>query len=49
MTGQMYDLVVKAMGEVRDSEGNLVSSEPVEATIRVTEDELAALIEGDKE
>jgi len=43
MTGQMYELVLKATGEVRDVDGNLVSAEPVEATFRVTEEELAAL------
>lgn len=39
----MFDLTVTAVGEVRDIDGNLVSTEPVEATIRVTEAELAEL------
>lgn len=40
---QMYELKVTATGEVRDAEGNLVSSEPVEATLTVTEAEAKAL------
>ena len=40
---QMYELVLTAQGEVRDSEGNLISSEPVEARVIVTAEELAAL------
>lgn len=43
MTGQMYELVITAMGEVRDADGNLISSEPVEATLTVTEAEARAL------
>lgn len=39
----MYELQIRATGEVRDAEGNLISSEPVEATLTVTEDELKAL------
>lgn len=40
---QMYEVQIKAAGEVRDAEGNLISSEPVEATLTVTEDEAMAL------
>lgn len=44
MSGQqVYELVLKATGEVRDADGNLISTEPVEATFHVTEAELAAL------
>jgi len=32
-----------ASGEVRDADGNLISSEPVEATFTLTEAELSAL------
>jgi hypothetical protein len=39
----MYAITFTATGEVRDAEGNLISSEPVEATLTVTEDELKAL------
>lgn len=39
----MFALTVTAIGEVRDADGNLISSEPIESTIHVTADELAAL------
>jgi len=45
---QMYAMKITAVGEVRDADGNLVSSEPVGATINVTESELRALLEGEK-
>lgn len=38
-----FEVKVSAMGEVRDAEGNLVSSEPVEATLTLTEAELLEL------
>lgn len=47
MSGQLYELVVTAMGEVRDADGNLISSEPVEARMTVTAEELRALTEGE--
>ena len=40
---QMFDLTIAAVGEVRDAEGNLVSTEPVEAHMQVTAEELAVL------
>lgn len=40
---QMYELHITAAGEVRDADGNLVSNEPLEATMTVTEDEARAL------
>ena len=40
---QQYAITITAVGEVRDADGNLVSSEPIEATHIVTADELAAL------
>ena len=43
MTEQLFKVVVSATGEVRDADGNLVSSEPVEATMTVTEAEAIAL------
>jgi hypothetical protein len=49
MPGQMFLVTVKAVGEVRDAEGNLISSEPVEATYTCTEAEARALLEGDTE
>lgn len=43
MTGQMFDVTISATGEVHDADGNLVSTEPVEATMRVTAEELEAM------
>lgn len=43
MTQQMYQITVTATGEVRDADGNLISAEPVEATMEVTADQLAEL------
>lgn len=40
---QMYELAITASGEVRDADGNLVSSEPVSATIQVTAEQLAEM------
>lgn len=37
---QKFAIVVTANGEVRDKDGNLISSEPVEARLTLTEDEL---------
>lgn len=34
-----YALRIVASGEVRDAEGNLVSNEPLEATIILTEEQ----------
>lgn len=39
----MFRLTISAVGEVRDAEGNLVSTEPVEATLDVTAEQLADL------
>lgn len=38
-----FEIKVTADGEVRDAQGNLISSEPVEATMVVTGEELDAL------
>lgn len=40
---QMYEVAITANGEVRDAEGNLLSSEPVESKIIVTAEQLADL------
>lgn len=45
-TVQRYELRFTAVGEVRDADGNLISSTPVEATRVVTEAEAKAIIEG---
>ena len=41
---QMFAVTITATGEVRDADGNLVSSSPVEATIEVTEDQLREMV-----
>lgn len=51
MTQQLFEVVISATAEVRDADGNLVSTEPVTATMTVTEDEArriqAAINEGE--
>lgn len=42
---QLYELHVTAVGEVRDADGNLISTQPIDTTITVTADQLAALTE----
>jgi hypothetical protein len=37
MSDMRYEVVIKATGEVRDKDGNLISSEPIEAKLQVTE------------
>jgi hypothetical protein len=39
----MYELAITATGEVRDAEGNLISTEPVESTIQVTAEQMHAM------
>lgn len=36
---QLFEVVIKATGEVRDADGNLISSEPIEARMTVTEEQ----------
>lgn len=36
---QMYEVSIVASGEVRDAEGNLVETVPIETTLVVTEEE----------
>jgi hypothetical protein len=43
MSTQMFEVKVTATGEVRDAEGNLVSSEPVEAVLHLTAEQVRAL------
>jgi hypothetical protein len=45
--GQLYKMVIKASGEVRDAEGNLISSEPVESELTLTESQLQGFLGGD--
>ena len=44
---QLYEVTIKAQGEVRDAAGNLISSEPVEATLTLTADQVRELTEGE--
>lgn len=43
MSNMAYKLAITATAEIRDADGNLVSAEPVESTIRVTQEQLDAL------
>ena len=43
---QMYELRITASGEVRDADGNLLSSEPVESTVVVDEETARKILEG---
>ena len=46
---QKYQLVIRAEGEVRDQDGNLISTEPLEGQTVITEEQAmqmsAALVE----
>lgn len=47
---QRFDVKIVATGEVRDKDGNLISSEPVEATFEnLTADEVRAITGEDPE
>jgi hypothetical protein len=43
MTEAMFEVTITATGEVRDADGNLVSSEPVEATLHLTAEQVRQL------
>lgn len=40
---QLYKVVINATGEVRDKDGNLISSEPVEAEMTLNAEQLEQL------
>lgn len=44
---QLYKFVVTAQGEVRDADGNLISSEPIEAEMTLTAEQVRELTEGE--
>lgn len=44
---QKYELRVTATGTVRDSDGNIIGQEPIEAIAILTEDEIHKLFEGE--
>jgi hypothetical protein len=46
--GQLYEMTVRATGEVRDADGNLISTEPIETTTVVTEEQMRSLTQGDQ-
>jgi hypothetical protein len=43
MDGQLYKMTIRASGEVRDCDGNLISSEPIEAVMEMTEQQVREL------
>jgi hypothetical protein len=45
---QLYELRITASGEVRDKDGNLKSTEPVEAVTIVTAEQAAAILASDE-
>ncbi len=45
MGSQLYELRITATGEVRDAEGNLIESRPVEAVATVTEEQALTILE----
>lgn len=46
---QMYELAITANGEVRDADGNLIRSEPIEAKLQVTEEQLREIFPPNEE
>ncbi|WP_374457698.1 hypothetical protein [Nocardioides sp.] len=44
MAGQMFEIKIQAIGEVRDADGNLLETVPVESTITCTAEEARALL-----
>lgn len=46
MSEMRFEVKITAVGEVRDKDGNLLSSEPVEFNQEMTEQELRAFTEG---
>lgn len=46
MTGQQFEIKIQAVGEVRDVDGNLLETVPVESVITCTAEEAAALLGG---
>lgn len=46
---QLFELVIKASGEVRDANGELVEQVPIEQTVTVTEEQARALLEASEE
>jgi hypothetical protein len=49
MSDLMVQVVISATAEVRDADGNLISSSPIEATTIMTAEQAAALTQGDSQ
>ena len=47
MGEQLFAITLNATGEVRDADGNLVSSDPITATLTATAEQVAALTQGE--
>ena len=41
---QQYELTIKAEGEVRDADGNLISNEPLQGQTVITEEQAQRLL-----
>ena len=46
---QMFAMKITASGEVRDADGNLLSSTPIETTVELTGQQVRDLFEGEAE
>lgn len=44
---QLYEMTITAVGEVRDADGNLISSEPIKETQTITHEQMLKLTEGE--
>jgi len=49
VSDQLFEVTISATAEVRDADGNLISSTPVESTTTMTADEVAALMQGESQ
>lgn len=47
MPEQMYRLELTAQGEVRDRDGNLISTQPVTGSVLLTAEQVDALADGE--
>lgn len=41
---ELFEVIIRATGEVRDADGNLVSSEPIESSVLVTKEQALELL-----
>ena len=41
--GQLYRLAIHATGEVRDKDGNLLNTQPIEGEVLITSEQAAAI------